>query len=72
MAQGIVKFFRPEKGWGAITSPALPDGLDAFAHYTAIEGDGFRMLSEGERVEFDYEQRRQDNFQYVATRVRQL
>ncbi|WP_234809113.1 cold-shock protein [Mycobacteroides saopaulense] len=36
MAQGIVKFFKPEKGWGAITSPELPDGLDAFAHYTAI------------------------------------
>lgn len=47
MAQGIVKFFRPEKGWGAITSPELPDGRDAFAHYTAIEGEGFRMLSEG-------------------------
>lgn len=34
MAQGIVKFFKPEKGWGAIISPAMPDGLDAFAHYT--------------------------------------
>ncbi|WP_147378936.1 cold-shock protein [Mycobacteroides abscessus] len=72
MAQGIVKFFRPEKGCGAITSPELPDGRDEFAHYTAIEGEGFRMLSEGECVEFDYEQRRQDSFQYVATRVRQL
>lgn len=34
----------------------LPDGLDAFAHYTAIEGNGFRTLSEGERVGFDCEQ----------------
>lgn len=72
MTQGIVKFFKPEKGWGAIASPELPGGLDAFAHYTAIEGEGFRMLDQGECVEFDYEQRRQDSFQYVATRVRRL
>ncbi|CPT29877.1 cold-shock DNA-binding family protein [Mycobacteroides abscessus] len=53
MAHGIVKFFKPEKGWGAIISPAMPDGLDAFAHLH-LEGEGFRMLSEGGRVEFDY------------------
>lgn len=72
MAQGIVKFFKSERSWAAITSLELPDGLDAFAHYPAIEDDGFRMLNEGERVEFDFEQKRQDSFRYVATCVRRL
>ncbi|WP_274561280.1 cold-shock protein [Streptomyces spiramyceticus] len=72
MATGIVKFYKEEKGWGAISSPSLPDGLDAWVHFSAIEADGFRELSEGDRVEFDYEEAEQDNFRYVATRVRRL
>lgn len=43
-------FFEEEKGWGAISSPDLPDGADAWDHFSAIEMDGFRSLETGERV----------------------
>jgi CspA family cold shock protein len=72
MALGIVKFFKPDKGYGAITSSALPDGLDAWVHFSAIEMDGYRYLQAGDRVEFDYEPAQQDSFHFVATRVRKL
>ncbi len=69
MAIGTVKFFRPDKGWGAITCAELPDGLDAWVHFSAIEAEGFRELVEGERVEFEYEAAQQDSFRFRATRV---
>ncbi|MCC3311683.1 cold-shock protein [Nocardia africana] len=72
MAIGTVKFFRPEKGWGAIAAAELPDGCDVWVHFSAIEGDGFRALDAGERVEFDYESAQQDSFRYRATRVRRI
>ncbi|WP_152362218.1 cold-shock protein [Microlunatus speluncae] len=72
MAEGTVKFWKSEKGWGAIASPELPEGLDAFAHFSAIEAEGFRELTQGDRVEFDYEPAVQDSFRFVATRVRKL
>ena len=53
MALGTVKFFKPEKGYGAITSPELPDGFDAWVHFSAIEMDGYRSLDAGDQVEFD-------------------
>ena len=50
MATGIVKWFNGEKGYGFI---APDDGSDdLFAHYSAIEGNGFRNLEEGQAVEF--------------------
>ena len=74
MAHGTVKFFKPKKGWGAISSPALPDGLDAWVHFSVIEADGFRSLAltAGDSVEFEYEAARQDSFRFRATRVRRL
>ena len=51
MAQGTVKWFNDAKGFGFIS---LDDGSkDVFVHHTAISGDGFKTLSEGQRVEFE-------------------
>ena len=51
MAQGTVKWFNSEKGYGFITPE---DGSkDCFVHHSAIQSQGFRSLAEGERVEFD-------------------
>jgi CspA family cold shock protein len=50
LAQGTVKWFSNEKGYGFISRP---DGEDVFVHYTAIAGDGYRSLNEGQEVEFD-------------------
>jgi CspA family cold shock protein len=47
--QGAVKWFNGAKGFGFIERDA---GGDVFVHYTAITGDGFRNLEEGQRVEF--------------------
>ena len=46
---GTVKWFNPEKGYGFI---ARDSGGDIFVHYSAITGGGFRVLEEGERVNF--------------------
>jgi CspA family cold shock protein len=51
MATGTVKWFNAEKGYGFI---APEDGSqDVFAHYSAIQSNGYRTLEEGQRVEFD-------------------
>jgi CspA family cold shock protein len=54
MATGTVKWFSDEKGFGFIT----PDdaGKDLFVHHTAIQGDGYRSLSEGAKVSYDAQQ----------------
>jgi len=49
--QGTVKWFNGEKGFGFITRE--DGGKDCFVHHSAIQGDGFKNLAEGERVEFD-------------------
>jgi CspA family cold shock protein len=50
-ATGTVKWFNDAKGYGFIT---LEDGQkDCFVHHTAIQGEGFKSLTEGERVQFD-------------------
>ncbi|OHB32599.1 MAG: cold-shock protein [Desulfuromonadaceae bacterium GWC2_58_13] len=50
MAQGTVKWFNDAKGFGFIQQD---NGPDVFAHFSAIAGDGFKSLAEGERVQFD-------------------
>ncbi len=47
---GTVKWFSNEKGYGFISRP---DGEDVFVHFSAIQMDGFRTLTEGQEVEFD-------------------
>jgi CspA family cold shock protein len=48
--QGRVKWFSADKGYGFLESD---EGGDVFVHYSAISGDGFRTLNQGERVEFE-------------------
>jgi CspA family cold shock protein len=50
VATGIVKWFNAEKGYGFI---AQDGGPDVFVHFSAIQGDGYRSLSENDKVEFD-------------------
>ena len=72
MALGVVKFFKPDKGWGAITSADLPEGQDAFVHFSVIESDGYRSLAAGDVVDFDFEDAHQDSFTFRASRARWL
>ena len=53
MAQGTVKWFNAAKGFGFISRD---DGDDVFVHHTAIVGDGYRSLDEGQKVSFDVTQ----------------
>ncbi len=50
MATGTVKFFNNDKGYGFITQE---DGPDVFVHFSNIEGEGFKSLEEGQKVEFE-------------------
>jgi CspA family cold shock protein len=54
MAKGIVKWFSNQKGYGFIT----PDGggKDVFVHHSAIQGEGYKTLDEGQAVEFEVTQ----------------
>lgn len=53
MEQGTVKWFNDDKGYGFITRGS---GDDVFVHFSAIQGDGFKSLSEGQHVTFDVEE----------------
>jgi len=52
MAEGRVKWFNEQKGYGFIE---VSDGPDIFVHFSAIEGKGFKTLSEGQEVVFEIE-----------------
>lgn len=51
MAKGTMKWFSDQKGYGFVT----PDGggKDLFVHFSAIQGEGFKSLSEGDKIEFE-------------------
>jgi CspA family cold shock protein len=53
MAEGIVKWFSNEKGYGFITPEG---GKDVFVHHSSIQGEGYKSLEEGAKVQFDIEQ----------------
>jgi len=53
MARGKVKWFSNQKGYGFITPES---GKDVFVHFSAIQGDGYKSLEEGQDVEFEIEQ----------------
>jgi CspA family cold shock protein len=53
MANGTVKWFNDQKGYGFIKQE---DGPDIFVHYSGIIGDGFKSLKEGDQVTFDIEE----------------
>lgn len=50
MAKGTVKWFSNQKGYGFITTD---DGKDLFVHHSAIQGEGYKTLEEGQAVEFE-------------------
>ncbi|GLI35176.1 cold-shock protein [Desulforhabdus amnigena] len=52
MAEGRVKWFNDQKGYGFIADDS---GKELFVHFSAIEGEGFKSLQEGDRVSFDEE-----------------
>lgn len=53
MAKGTVKWFNDQKGYGFITPES---GNDVFVHHSAIQGDGYKSLNEGQTVEFEIQQ----------------
>lgn len=52
MPRGVIKWFNEKKGYGFISNE---EGGDVFVHYTGIQGEGFRTLNEGDKVEFEIE-----------------
>ncbi len=67
MAEGTVKWFNPDKGYGFISRE---DGDDVFVHFSEIEGEGFKTLDEGQAVSFEITTGQNGKMQ--ASQVRKL
>jgi cold shock protein len=69
VVDGVVKSWDDDEGWGVLASSAVPG--DVFAHFSHVDGAGYRTLATGERVSFDWEPfpGGQDGYVYRATRV---
>ena len=67
MSNGTVKWFNETKGFGFITRDDGND--DVFVHFSAIQGDGFKTLAEGQHVTFDVEQDPKDARKFRAINV---
>ncbi|RPA59555.1 cold shock domain-containing protein [Gordonia oryzae] len=65
---GTVRVWHSEDGWGVLDSVTTPGG--AWAHFSEVVGDGFRSLSPGQEVEFEYENKGQDGYSYRANNIR--
>ncbi|MFC4604418.1 cold shock domain-containing protein [Rhodococcus kronopolitis] len=66
---GTVREWHAELGWGVLDSPDTPGGC--WAHYSNIDGTGFRALTVGATVDIDWEHAAQDGYRFRATRVKQ-
>ena len=65
MNEGKVKWFDGKKGYGFVANPS--DGKDYFVHFSEIQGDGYKTLEEGQKVEFEIGEGKQGP---VATKVK--
>ena len=68
---GVVKYWRDNKGYGAIASEATAP-WDIWCHFSQIDAPGFRSLVAGDRVAVSYRRADQESFRYVAERVRRI
>ncbi|MFF0341005.1 cold shock domain-containing protein [Kribbella sp. NPDC004875] len=65
---GFVRFWHEEEGWGVIDCPSTPGGC--WTHYSVIEADGYRSLTEGATVRVRWENPGQDGYDYRADWVK--
>lgn len=65
-----MRFWRGEDGWGVLDSDATPGG--AWTHFSEVVGEGFRTLTPGQAVEFEYEDHGHDGYDFRALNVRDL
>ena len=67
MNQGTVKWFKSDKGFGFITNDETKE--DIFVHFSAIVGEGYKVLEEGQKVSYDVEQDPKDTSKSKAVNV---
>ncbi|WP_220126912.1 cold shock domain-containing protein [Rhodococcus spelaei] len=68
--RGTVREWHAELGWGVLDSPDTTGGC--WAHFSNIDGTGFRALTVGATVDLDWERAEQDGYSFRATRVKRL